>query len=234
MKKILGFVYVACICLQSLAVNANDSTKINGNIVNLIGGYGYAAVNDIHQFFPDGTVTLNENHFTFGGNILYVKKNYIYGFTGYAIYGDTYVGDSNEITTQANYFTLDFGYLLTQKPSAKFKCYPLLSIGGGGTTIINRSTKDVTVADIQNNPFTETNLIQGNIVGDASLNLAYVLSKASDDEFSKGGFSIGMQLGYTYGLGIGEWKYTGAKVTDAKAYNLSMPYAKLTVGFHSF
>jgi hypothetical protein len=234
MKKMITIVCAAYFCLHNLTAQNNDSTKISGSIVNFVGGYGYGIFNGIDQFFPIETLTLNENHFTFGAQILYVSKNFIYGFSGYTIYGDTHVGDSSEVTTQATIFTVDIGYLLTQQPAAKFKCYPLISIGYGSTMILHKSTKDLTVAEIQSDAFTETNLRQGTLFGDVALNMAYVLGKTSDDEFSKGGVSLGIQLGYTYGLGIGDWKFAGAKVTDAAAYNLSMPYAKLTFGFHSF
>ncbi len=234
MKKIILLTIAALTMNNVLLAQDTTENKISGSIVNFVGGYGYGQVKEIHQFFPDGTVALNENHFTFGAQILYLKNNYIFGFTGYTIYGDTYVGDSNEVTTQASLFTLDFGYLLTQKPSSKFKCYPIISIGGGGTTILNKSTKDLTVAEIQNNAFTESNLRQANIIGDVSLHMAYVLGKGSDQEFSVFGVFVGVQLGYTFGIGVGDWKFAGAKVTDATNYNLSMPYAKLTFGFHSF
>jgi|GEM_PF-2221781 len=234
MKKYIILTIAALIVNNVLLAQEITETKVKGSIVNFIGGYGYAEVNEVQQFFPEGTVALNQNHFTFGAQVLYLNNNYLFGFSGYTIFGDTYVGDSNEVTTQASLFTLDFGYLLTQKPSAKFKCYPLISLGGGGTTIINKRTKDLTVTEIQNSSFTETNLLQGTIIGDASLNMAYVFGKVSDDDLSKGGVSVGVQLGYTYGIGIGDWKFAGAKIIDAESYNLGMLYAKLTFGFHSF
>lgn len=227
MKQLL-FAFTAIIILQ---VNGFAQTvESKSSFLQFIGGYGYADQNDIILFYPPET-NLNSNHFTLGFQMLYEKNRFVRGFTGETVFVTQFENDSLRITQETGSININVGYVVINQQ--RLSIYPIAGIGGGISRIQNTLTNDIDFNSIQNNAFTESNFYQYQLIGDIGVATSFIVGAIREEnENRQSGLSLGIQIGYTYGFPIGDWKFTGGNLLNSPAYTISMPYAKLLFGFH--
>lgn len=237
MKKIIITSFSVCLLIpfmkaQEVQVNQpvqekKETQSMGGGGLTI--GYGYMDVSKFQAFVPASFEKFNNQFFVIGGTGHGMVNKFVIGGSGFGIIGSVIKTDSLKASLGGGIGTFDFGYLILNKDQAKI--YPMIGIGGGGFGLQISKNKNVSAADVANNPGREINISHGNFVADLSLNLNFIPSLQYDEKNnSYGGFMTGLKIGYIYSMPSSDWRFTGGDVTGGPSFGLNMFYVKLIVG----
>jgi hypothetical protein len=196
-----------------------------GGAIGINLGYSYLDTKSINEILPSH-FQLDNNYLTIGGDGYGMIKRYVFGGSGYALFGPGASTDSSIVSFNGGAGFLNFGYAAFNKP--RFKFIPILGIGGAGMSLHVSQYKDITLQDIQNQPLNETELTWSNFVFEIGFNLEYIIKK-TDNDLSKG-LRIGLKAGYTFSPASNKWKYVGGSVTGLPKFMMNGFYARLVIG----
>lgn len=188
-------------------------------------GYSYLDNKVINEVLP-AQFQLTNNFITIGGDGYGMFKKFILGGSGYALLGPGAHTDSSQVTFNGGAGFLNFGYAALNRP--RFKFIPMLGIGGIGMNLRISEQKDITLQDIQNQPWNETNLGWANFVFEIGFNLEYIILK--DDKENSKGLRLGLKAGYTFSPASNNWRYAGGTVTGLPKYMVNGFFARLVIG----
>ncbi|HSZ25878.1 MAG TPA: hypothetical protein VK766_09180 [Cytophagaceae bacterium] len=251
MKKIN--IIIVCCCMMVLASaksfaqsNEMDSTLRPSRLKMLTVSPGFAILDasGLNRFLAPGT------NGSFGRN---------YGVLGFQktseykrfIYGATFQGGMSQQTTVVNYagvaglnvdyngafgnFLLHGGYSIISTKRVKF--YPMIGAGFGGVSANFTNIDNQSIANFANNPAMSGRVTKSMVCFDASLSLDLLFpssrnweGKSSTTNFGR---VVGIRVGYTQNLGMGDWRLDGARIIENPSYNPGMAYAKLQFGIYS-
>ena len=246
MKKNNAFILMLCLLIgTSLRSFAQDTTVVvsTGPIKThmFTFGVGYSYLN--------GTAPLNTflapttpEGFSQNFGILSLQhttecKRFIYGWTlqagmsqkvDVANYAGV-AGQNMEYSASYGNVLMNFGYAIISTNRVKF--YPIIGAGFAGINGNYNRTDDLTAAQFANNPNVSGSVSKYMMSFDGALALDLLMpSKRWSTPNSTKGHVIGLRVGYNQGIGVGNWTYAGAKITDNPGYNPQMFYVKLQFG----
>lgn len=234
MKNIIYIIF--CFFIISSSINAQEIQEIKDRSEDpLMGGlalsigYGYMDVSKLQVFVPKNVSKFSNNHLVMGATGFAIRKNFVFGLSGYAITGDLIKTDSINVNLNGGVGTFDLGYLFLN--SKMVKIYPMVGIGGSGFGLQIENNKDVSVSNVSENPGQEIKITKGGFVADFSLNLILTPSFNYEDKtISHGCMMTGLKLGYVYSIPSSDWKYSGGDITGGPNFGLNMFYVKLVFG----
>ncbi len=192
-------------------------------------GYGYMDVSKLQVFVPKNVSKFSSNHLVMGATGLAIRKNFVFGLSGYAITGDLIKTDSLNVSLSGGVGTFDLGYIFLNNKIVKI--YPMIGIGGSGFGLQIEKNKDVSVSNVSENPGQEIKITKGGFVADFSLNLNLTPNfDYEEKKNSHGCIMTGLKLGYVYSLPTSDWKFSGGDITGGPKFGLNMFYVKLIIG----
>ena len=188
-------------------------------------GYAMLDTKPLNEILPSD-LQLNNHFITLGGDGYGVYKRYVIGGSGYAIYGPGANNDSTIVSFNGGAGFVNFGYVAYNLP--RFKFIPMLGVGGVGMSLRMSRFKDITLQDLQNESFNETELNWGNFIFEIGFNIEYFLNK--DPEETTKGLRLGLKAGYTFSPASNKWKYAGGSVTGLPKFMMNGFFVRLTIG----
>lgn len=213
------------------AINAQSPVNDLTGVSFLI-GYEYVDASALQAFTGAGAPELQQNNISFGGQFIEITNNWVVTGGGYGFHSPTTSTDSLDYNLNAGFGELGLGYLIVN--SGTLKMYPAISLGGGTYEMQITNNQNISAANIASDPGQEINISRGYFTGDVALNIDLTPSMTLDeDTYEYSGFLVGFQIGYTQGLAVSSWKYTGGNITDGPDFNPGMIYARFKLGFMS-
>ena len=192
-------------------------------------GVGFMDISKLHEFVPASVPSFNDKHLLIGGTGHGITNRLVLGGSGVGILGEKYHTDSLEVNTGGGYGVFEFGYLVCDKRNMKI--YPTIGIGAGGMNVQISNSKTVPADEVSNNPAQEIHIRNGGFLTDISITINFIPSITYDEkENSSGGFMIGIQAGYLYGIPSSDWSYSGGSISGGPRFGINMPYVKLVLG----
>jgi hypothetical protein len=206
-------------------------------------GFGYAnlQVSALNQFLAQPTSgSFSQNFGVFGLQSTTECKRFIYGYTLQAgmsqkatisNYGGVAGRNMDYYGTFGNVL-IHGGYSIVSTERVKF--YPILGVGFGGVSANYNSIDNMTISQFGNNPGVEGSVSKYMACFDGALNLDLLMpSKRMSNDKATYGRALSLRVGYTQGLGVGNWTFKGARIIENPTYNPGMVYAKIQFGIYS-
>jgi opacity protein-like surface antigen len=223
----------------------SDTTTSTGPVRTKIMSFGFGYANlqvaDLNQFLAKPTSgSFSQNFGVFGLQSTTECKRFIYGYTlqagmsqkgSISNYGGVAGRNMDYYGTFGNVL-MHFGYSIVS--TDRIKLYPIIGAGFGGVSANYNSTDDVNIDQFGKNPGVEGALTKHMVCFDGALNLDLLMpSKRWSNDKGSYGRTISIRTGYTKGLGVGDWRFKGARVTENPSYNPGMFYVKVQFGMFS-
>jgi len=121
------------------------------------------------------------------------------------------------------------GYALINTNRVKF--YPMLGAGLGGVSAKFNRDGNTSTLQFSNNPTSSGSVTKSMAMFDGSLTIDFLMPVK---RFSSGSKSVGrvasLRVGYTQGVGVGNWRFSGGRILENPSYNTGIIYAKLQIG----
>lgn len=229
-KAVFCFLFIA----QAGVSFAQDSVHFKTKMLTISPGYAYADVSGLNRFLAPGTSGFSQNFAVLGLESTTECRRFIYGAT--------LQGGMSQTTTVTNYnavagnnmeYSASFlnamlhgGYSIVSTKRIKF--YPLLGAGFGGMNGNFSRIDNQTIAQFANDPGVQGRVTKYMACFDGSLGLDVLFpSKRWSENL---GSVLGIRVGYTQGVGIGNWQFASARIIENPTYNPGMVYAKLQIG----
>jgi hypothetical protein len=224
----------------------SDTAAVTGpvktKIMSLGFGYANVQVSELTQnFLPAATSgSFSQNFGVFGLQSTTECKRFIYGHTlqvgmsqkGTILnYGGVAGSNMDYYGTFGN-ILMHGGYSLVSTDRVKF--YPIIGVGFGGVSANYNSINNMSSTQFAANPGVEGTVTKYMACFDGALNLDLLMpSKRWSNDKASYGKTISLRVGYTQGLGVGNWMFKGARIIDNPTYNPGMVYAKVQFGMYS-
>lgn len=207
-------------------------------------GFGYANVDvsTLNSSFLPATTSgsFSQNFGVFGLQSTTECKRFIYGYTlqmGMAQkatisnYGGVAGRNMDYYGTFGN-ILMHGGYSIVSTERVKF--YPILGVGFGGVSANYNTIDNMTSTQFASNPGVQGAVSKYMACFDGALNLDLLMpSKRWSNDKATYGRAISLRVGYTQGLGVGNWEFKGARIIDNPTYNPGIFYAKVQFGIYS-
>ena len=225
---------------QTQDTTANHKDHVT-NWLTLHAGYVFMQNDALNQFLAYNSPELNNNMGVLGLSGLMEYRRWIGGLTlqggmSQPVTVNDYAGRNGQdyqLTSGFYNGLIHLGYAVVSTPMVKI--FPILGVGGGRASARLMRT-NITQAQIVNNSAPQINTIEigkGMAYFDLGLGIDF-FNKMRPMEGMKTrdqGGVIGLRIGYTQGIGLGNWGYNGDNnVSENPTYNPGMFYAKLVVG----
>jgi len=228
---------------QSSSTDSTSKGPVRTKMFTLSGGYALADVSALNQFLAlsgsqDG---FSQNFATFGLQSTAECKRFIYGYTlqvgmsqkkTISNYAGVIGQDLDYYATFGN-FLIHSGYSIISTDHVKF--YPIIGVGFGNMSANYNRIDNQHITQFASNPNLQGSLNKYMAYFDAALGLDFLMpskrfSKYHKDSNASFGRTIGLRVGYTQGVGVGNWMFKGGRIIENPTYNPGMFYAKLQVG----
>jgi opacity protein-like surface antigen len=227
------------------ALFAQDSTKtatkprLVTHMMTLQLGYSYMTNDVLRQMYVAVGDELNQNYYTLGLACTSEYKRFIYGVTiqggitqPITIQNYNSNGLNYQVFSNFQNALLQFGYAVVN--TKKFKLYPIIGVGAGRVALQVQSQNAVSITQLNSQYYTgtESNIFKYNASFDAGIGADFFLKAPKSTEEKEYGAILGVRIGYTQGIGIGNWGYDAGTLTDNPSYNPSTIYIKANIGFY--
>jgi len=189
--------------------------------------FNHGNLNDLLK--ASGMPELENGSLSFGGGGHSIIHNFIIGGEGHGLVGNTSENARYAVSQSGGYGFLNLGYLILQKPS--FTLYPLLGIGGGGSTvtITDKSNLPGSFNDLLANPKQQSNISKGSFMLNFSIGADYFVA-GTKSKNSYGGFMLGLRLGYLLEVNKNKWDIDNQELSGGPDAGISGPFVRLTFG----
>jgi hypothetical protein len=236
---LMGFTNVAF--AQDKAKDTTATGPVKTKIMSFGFGYANVQVAALNQFLAQPTSgSFSQNFGVFGLQSTTECKRFIYGYTMQAgmsqkatisNYGGVAGRNMDYYGTFGN-ILMHGGYALVSTDRIKF--YPIIGAGFGGVSAYYNSIDNMTIAQFGNNPGVQGEVSKYMACFDGALNLDLMMpSKRMSNEKATYGKAISLRVGYTQGVGTGNWMFKGARIIENPMYNPGIFYAKVQFGIYS-
>lgn len=246
---------VALSCLL-LGINSNlaaqssidsiSSGPVRTKMVTISPGFALVDVSALNQFLAlsgpkDG---FSQNFGLLGIESTTECKRFIYGFTLQAGMSQKktisdYAGVAGQnIDYYGTYgnFLIHSGYSIISTERVKF--YPLIGIGFGRVSANYNRIENQHINNFAANPNLQGTVSKSIACFDAALSLDLLMqsnrfNKYHKDSKASYGRVLGIRVGYTQGVGVGNWMFKSGRIYENPTYNPGMFYAKVQFGIYS-
>jgi hypothetical protein len=202
-------------------------------------GFALIDVAAFDQFLisSPGSKGFSQNFGLLGLESITECKRFIYGFTLQAGMSQkntimNYAGVTGQNVdyygTYGN-FLLHSGYSIISTERVKF--YPIVGVGFGSVSGNYSRIDNQTIAQFASNPGVGGSITKHMACFDGALGLDLLFpSRCKRDGEASFGRAIGLRVGYTQGMGVGNWRFAGARILENPTYNPGIMYVKLQFG----
>jgi hypothetical protein len=252
MKKTTVFMLACCFFMSAFIIESTaqmrmkDSTTftegpIKTRMFVISPGYAFIDVAAFDQFLaPSANAGFNQNFGTLALQYTAECRRFMYGWTiQMGMSPKRTIRDYAGVPGQNIEYYGTFGNILLQSgysivSTDRVKFYPILGVGFGGVNGNYNRVDNRTIAQFANNPNTEGTITKYMACFDGALSLDFLIpSRRYGDGVPSYGKVIGLRVGYTQGVGVGNWNFKGARVLENPNYNPGMVYAKIELGLFS-
>lgn len=227
----MGVVVIVSIFLGAIAEAQEVTTS-----AKKFGGRGYFMVGgniiDIKslnlRLEKKGYSKLSDNFISLGGGGHKIIGKVIIGGEGHGLIGRETTSRSYKTSIDVGYGFFNFGYIVYSTKG--LGVYPLLGLGGGGTTleIVEKETIP-SFDDVLNNFKRSAELSTGGFLLNLAVGTDYLL-KLGKDEKGEGGLVFGLRIGYTFAPIKGGWEMDGIDISGGPEIGITGPYIRLMIG----
>ncbi|MGB9665158.1 MAG: hypothetical protein ACPL25_09625 [Ignavibacteria bacterium] len=120
----------------------------------------------------------------------------------------------------------DLGYILYNNYGLKI--FPLVGFGAGGIDLRINEKASLDFTDVLNNPQRGSSLSLSGIMFNFGLNGSYIFN--FNEKKDNGGILIGLSMGYTYFLKIGNWTLFESDISGGPDIGISGFYFRFNIG----
>jgi hypothetical protein len=187
----------------------------------------FSEMNDL--FTANGYPSLDDGSFSLGGGGHFIINNVIIGGEGHGLPGNDASDSHYRISQSSGYGFFNLGYIVFSR--SNLLLYPLLGMGGGGTTvtITGLDQKPADFQDILDDPGRESYITSGGFMLNFSLGTdLFLFGDRSED--GTGGFFAGIRLGYLLDPGKEQWYFSDQELTGSPDTGMSGFYFRITLG----
>jgi hypothetical protein len=173
---------------------------------------------------------MSGDYLTLGGGGYGARGRFLIGGEGHGLLGrsETTPGGARQLSTAGGYGLFRVGYLAVAGDALDL--YPLLGIGGGGTSVKIAERDAPTFDEVLADPERSATLSTGMFLMDVAVAVSYRVAMGQREE-GEGGFLLGVQAGYTFAPGQASWTLDGINnVAAGPAYQIEGPYVRLSLG----
>jgi len=153
-----------------------------------------------------GFPSLGHGFLSLGGAGYGNRGRFLIGGEGHGLLGqdETTADGAYQISASGGYGLFRVGYLAFSENG--FDVFPVIGIGGGalGIKIAERSAP--TFEDVLDSPGRSSSLSTGMFLMDASIEANYRIDVANEEDGRRGGFLVGLQVGYAFAPGETSWR----------------------------
>ena len=208
--------------------------RISGGTGYFMAGYSWLNLKNMNAALTEnGYPKLTNGSVTFGGGGNFVYKNLIFGGEGHGINGTSASNTGYDVNINGGYGFFNFGYMAYHTPGVFI--YPLLGLGGGGTTIgiIPKDRYPQNFDDLLNDPARQSWITSGGFMMNFSLSADFLVAGAKTDT-SSGGWFLGIKAGYIASFSNSDWKMGNMTIPGSPDAGISGPYVRISLGGGSF
>ncbi len=194
------------------------------------GGFtmGYAAQNigPLQALLPNGSPMLSDDQLVMGGMGFGSVGRWVIGGTGYTMMGEIQIHEPYTYYAAGAFGVANLGYIALS--SSHVRIVPMFGFGGGGYGMDIIFDQDLTLEEVQDDPGYHLSISNSVLMADIGAHV-YIFPQLRTG--AGGGFTIGIQTGYTYGITMDEWSHSGGYVSGMDNMDISAPYLNLFFGF---
>jgi hypothetical protein len=216
-----------------LTVNGAAAQRRGAPVANS-GGRGFFMIGVQYMDLEDLNIALldrgypdfDETFLTLGGGGFAVRNRVLIGGEGHGLLQSQQTSPNGALRTGlfAGYGMFNVGYQVVR--SRSLALYPLLGIGGGGTTLLIRERATVSFDDVLRDPGRSSSLTKGALLVGGAVGGDWFLPFGS----ARGGLILGFRAGYTYAPLDAEWRMDGTDVAGGPSAELTGPYVRFSIG----
>jgi hypothetical protein len=215
---------------SQLLAQEKKSRKLSGGMGYFMTGYSlndYSGINSLLK--TNGYPEMKEGGVAFGGGGHFINNNVIIGGEGNGLTGSLTKNSTYQVKSSTGYGFFNMGYMLVHKN--KFLMYPMMGLGGGGTTIAITLLEDApaTFQYLLEDPGRESYINTGGFLMNFSLNANLIVLGGGSDK-GTGGLMAGIRLGYILDPATNSWKFNENKLSGSPDSGLSGFYFRITIG----
>lgn len=211
----------------------SSNSKVVGGMGYFMIGIGSLDIDGVNtRLEAAGMSTFSNNFLSLGGGGHSINGNLILGGEGHGMgVGEISEGDYTS-SLSVGYGFFDIGYAVYSTDA--FYVYPLIGIGGGGMSvrIVERGTSP-SFNDVLENPKRGVEISTGGFLLNLSLGTDYVFAMEKGKN-GRGGFSIGLRIGYVFTPIKGDWSMDETKLSGSPETAITGPYVRLLLGGGGF
>ncbi|MEO0294212.1 MAG: hypothetical protein ABIN61_08360 [candidate division WOR-3 bacterium] len=196
---------------------------LGGNIIKL--------ENLNSELEKNGYSKLEENFFSLGGGGYGIIGKVIIGGEGHGLIGKEVTSGSYKTLISAGYGFFNLGYIAYS--NTNLNIYPLFGIGGGGISLRILEEGSLSFDEVLANPKRGVELSKGSLLLNLAIGGDYLLGLKENEE-AKGGFILGVRLGYTIAPINGNWEMKGIEISGGPDLGVTGPYIRIQFGGGGF
>jgi hypothetical protein len=225
---LLAVFSLALISIAQGEENLKDGKEEGGMGYFMIGG-GTLDIDAINtRMQTAGLSTLSDNFLSLGGGGYAIHGRLILGGEGHSLLGEEVSNESFTTSIGAGYGFFNIGYSLHS--SGSLIVYPMFGIGGGAMSIsmMEKGTSP-SFDQILNDPKRSVVLSTGGWLINLALGTDYMFIMEENEE-GKGGFILGLRIGYVLAPIKGDWSMDGIDISGGPDIGITGPYIRLMIG----
>lgn len=228
-KALLLVLFISAITIQ---ISFNQSVPVAQKKYGGIGYFSvdYAALNVDNlntSLTAFGYPELSQSMISLGGGGYGIMGRWVVGGHGHTLLGPREDYQSYEMGLTMGYGFLNLGYAIFTSPV--IDVFPMVGFGTGGLSLDITWDEPADFNDLLNNPQTSTEIAYEGFLLELGINGSILLNR-SEDPFSMGGLTVGIQAGWVLDPFDNEWQINGNEVSNAPDMGMGGPYIRLIIG----
>ncbi len=168
-----------------------------------------------------------DEYYTFiGGGGYGIINNFVIGGEGQGLIGTEVSNQNYKLNLNAGYGMFNMGYVIYNHSGLKL--FPLIGFGAGGIDLRINEKASLDFTDVLNNPKRGSSLSLAGLMINLGVNGSYVFNFNKDK--NDGGVLMGISVGYTYFLKLGNWTLFENDISGGPNVGISGFYIRFNIG----
>lgn len=204
-----------------------SQNKLSGGIGFFSTGYQNIDISNLNLELRNNNLPEFEKNFlAIGGGGFGVVKNFVLGGEGFGLISPEKNNKDFNLSLSGGYGLFNIGYIIYS--SKGLNLFPLIGFGAGGIELKIAQRKIISFNEVLNNPKNGSNLSIAGLMFNFGMSLVYNIDLSQTNN-SKG-INLGLNLGYTHFLQVGDWTLFEEEIFNGPKIGISGLYIKFTIG----
>lgn len=170
--------------------------------------------------------SLDESYTSVGGGGYGIVNNFVIGGEGHGLIGTEVSNQNYKVNLTAGYGMFNIGYVIYNNYGLKI--FPLVGFGAGGIDLRINEKTSLDFTDVLNNPKRGSSLSMAGLMLNIGVNGGYIVN--FNEEKNEGGVLIGITVGYTHFLKLGNWTLFENDISGGPNIGISGFYVRFNIG----